>query len=333
MVAKTEQMTKKERVRAALSGGEVDRVPASLWGHDFLREWTPEDLVESTLDAWRPYDWDFIKFNPRATYFAEAWGNTYERPKDQRQPKLLGTAVASSADLRSLRAVNATAGVLGEHIDALKMLVDRVGNEVDVIHTLFSPLSVLAQLCGAPKDLIQLARSAPSDVEAALDAIAQSLAAYAKASLAAGATGIFFAPLIWASRDTSDEEFYRAFGRPYDLRVIEAAAGAPFNVLHVCRNNNMLEQLLDYPVAAFNWADHGEGNPSLAAIRAETEKAVMGGLDQARLHAMTADEVVAQGRQAVAGGTTRVLLTAGCAINPETPAANRAAVMAAARGR
>ena len=183
------------------------------------------------------------------------------------------------------------------------------------------------------KDLIQLARSAPSDVEAALDAIAQSLAAYAKASLAAGATGIFFAPLIWASRDTSDEEFYRAFGRPYDLRVIEAAAGAPFNVLHVCRNNNMLEQLLDYPVAAFNWADHGEGNPSLAAIRAKTEKAVMGGLDQARLHAMTADEVVAQGRQAVAGGTTRVLLTAGCAINPETPAANRAAVMAAARGR
>ena len=162
MVAKTEQMTKKERVRAALSGGEVDRVPASLWGHDFLREWTPEDLVESTLDAWRPYDWDFIKFNPRATYFAEAWGNTYERPKDQRQPKLLGTAVASSADLRSLRAVNATAGVLGEHIDALKMLVDRVGNEVDVIHTLFSPLSVLAQLCGAPKDFIQMARSAPS---------------------------------------------------------------------------------------------------------------------------------------------------------------------------
>src|SRR5207249_3425660 len=174
-------------------------------------------------------------FNPRATYFAEAWGNTYEPPTDQRQPKLLGTAVSSSHDLRSIRTVDATSGVLGEHIAALKMLLERVGDEVDVIHTIFSPLSVLAQLCGAPKDFIQLARSAPSDVEAALDAIAQSLAAYAKASLAAGATGIFFAPLIWASRDTSDEEFYRAFGRPYDLRVIEAAAGAPFNVLHVCR--------------------------------------------------------------------------------------------------
>ena len=192
---------------------------------------------------------------------------------------------------------------------------------------------LLAQLSGAPKDFIEMARSVPSDVHRALDAITQSLAAYAKASIAAGASGIFFAPLIWASRDTCDEEFYRNFGRPYDLRVIGAAAGAPFNVLHVCRNNNMLEQLLDYPVAAFNWADHGDGNPSLAAIRSKTEKAVMGGLDQARLHQMTADEVVAQGREAIAGGTTRVILTAGCAINPETPAANRAAVMAAARGR
>jgi uroporphyrinogen decarboxylase len=333
MVAKTEQMTKKERVRAALSGGDVDRVPASLWGHDFLREWTAGELVESTLDAWRPYEWDFIKFNPRATYFAEAWGNTYEPPTDQRQPKLLGTAVTSSEDLRTIRSVDATAGVLGEHIDALKMLVARVGDEVDVIHTLFSPLSVLAQLCGAPKDFIEMARSAPSDVHAALDAMTESFVRYAQASIAAGAAGIFFAPLIWASRDTSDDEFYRTFGRPYDLRVLDGAAGAPFNVLHVCRNNNMLEQLLDYPVAAFNWADHGEGNASLAAIRSKTQKAVMGGLDQARLHQMSADEVVAQGRAALAAGTTRVLLTAGCAINPETPPANRAAVMAAARGR
>ena len=332
MVAKTERMTKKERVRAALAGDDVDRVPASLWGHDFLREWTAEDLVESTIDAWRPYEWDFIKFNPRATYFAEAWGNSYEPPKDQRQPKLLSTAVASAGDLASLRPVDATAGVLGEHIDALKMLVDRVGDEVDVVHTIFSPLSVLAQLCGAPKDFIELARTAPSDVRAAIDVITETLAAYAMASLKAGAAGIFFAPLIWASRDTTDEEFYRTFGRPSDLRVIESAAGAPFNVLHVCRNNNMLEQLLDYPVAAFNWADHGEGNPSLSAIRNKTNKAVMGGLDQVRLHQMRADEVVAQGHEALGGGTTRVLLTAGCAINPETPAAIRAAVMAAARG-
>ena len=31
-------MNKKERVDAALRGDQVDRIPASMWGHDFERE-------------------------------------------------------------------------------------------------------------------------------------------------------------------------------------------------------------------------------------------------------------------------------------------------------
>lgn len=31
-------MNKKERVDAALRGEAVDRVPASMWGHDYARE-------------------------------------------------------------------------------------------------------------------------------------------------------------------------------------------------------------------------------------------------------------------------------------------------------
>ncbi|MFQ5880753.1 MAG: uroporphyrinogen-III decarboxylase, partial [Dehalococcoidia bacterium] len=65
-------MTKRQRVFAALEGDEVDRVPVSAWGHDFLREWSAEGLALATLDAYRNYDWDFIKVNPRATYYAEA---------------------------------------------------------------------------------------------------------------------------------------------------------------------------------------------------------------------------------------------------------------------
>ncbi len=330
MVA-TAQMTKKQRVAAALRGDDVDRVPASLWGHDFLREWTPEDLVDATLDAWRPYDWDFIKFNPRATYFAEAWGNRYEPPKDQRQPKLLSTAINDAGDLSNIKHIESNHGPFGEHLRALKLLLDRLASDVDVIHTIFSPLGVLAQLRGAPNDFIALAREDAEAVHSALEAITQTLAGYAVAAIDAGASGIFFAPLIWASRDTADEGFYGTFGRPYDLKVLERVSGAPFNVLHVCRNHNMLEQLLDYPVAAFNWADHGEGNPSLADTRGKTSKALMGGIDQARLHDMSPDEVAAQASEALAGGTQRLFLTAGCAINPDTPAANRAAVMDAAR--
>jgi uroporphyrinogen decarboxylase len=323
-------MMKKERVRAALKGRPVDRVPVSLWGHDFLREWRPRDLVEATLDGYREGNWDFIKFNPRATYFAEAWGNTYE-PLAQRQPRLITTRVAGPEQLAEIRPVDGRSGVFADHLYALRLLLDEVGAEVDVIHTVFSPLAVAAQLCGPSTEFTRYAAANPSGAHTAVAAIASTLTEYALTALATGASGIFFAPLTWASRDTSSEDFYREFGRPYDLQLLGAIAGAPFNILHVCRNHNMIDLLLDYPVAAFNWADQGDGNPSLGDVKARTARAVMGGIDQTRLHEMSPEEVTAQARQAVASVPSSLFLTAGCAIRPETPAATRKALAASAQ--
>jgi uroporphyrinogen decarboxylase len=324
-------MTKRERVRATLAGEPVDHVAASLWGHDFLREWMPGQLMEATLEAYLANDWDFIKLNPRATYFAEAWGNEYERPTEQRQPRLTHLRVTDARELAEIEPADANAGVFHEHLHALRLLLGEVRGEVDVIQTIFSPLSVVGQLCGPERKFQEFAAEDPASARHALESATQTLASYARACIEAGASGIFFAPLLWASRDTCEPSFYAEWGRPYDLRVLEAASGAPFNVLHVCRNHNMLFELLDYPVAAFNWADHGEGNPGLRDARGRTRKALMGGIDQTRLHTMSPDEVAAQAREALGVGPG-LFLTAGCAIKPETPAANRAAVAAAARG-
>ena len=99
-------MTKRERARAALRGDRVDHVPVSLWGHDYLREWSPEALAAHTLESYRAHDWDFIKLNPRWTFFAEAWGNTYERPTEQRRPRLVTPAVTSVEDLARTAAMH-----------------------------------------------------------------------------------------------------------------------------------------------------------------------------------------------------------------------------------
>ena len=328
------EMTKKQRVRAALAGEPVDRVPVSLWGHDFSREWSPEDLVNATLEQYRAHDWDFIKLNPRASYFAEAWGSTYEPPtrRDAARARLIQLGVGSVAELAALRPVDPRGGAFGEHLSALGMLLDEVGDEVDVLHTLFSPLSVVAALCGPAERFRGYADDDPAAAHSAVAAVTETLGEYAQASLEKGASGIFFAPLAWASRDTCSEDFYREFGRPYDLQVLQGIRDAEFNVLHVCRNHNMIDLLLDYPVAAVNWADRGEGNPGLAEVRARTEKAVMGGVDQTRLHEMMAEEVTEQARDALAAGPEKLFLTAGCSIPPATPAANRAALAATARG-
>jgi len=71
-------MNKHERVAAALAGEAVDRRPVSAWRHFVDREQNADDLSAAMLEFQRTFDWDWVKVNPRATYFAEAWGNTYD---------------------------------------------------------------------------------------------------------------------------------------------------------------------------------------------------------------------------------------------------------------
>ncbi len=326
------EMTKKQRVRAALAGQPVDRPPASMWGHDFAREWSPEDLVAATLEQYHAYDWDFIKLNPRASYFGEAWGNEHGPPADDRAAPSTSTAVGSLEELAALRPVNALGGVFEEHLTALRLLLDAVGDEVDVVHTVFSPLSVAGRLCGSESRLIELAEQDPTSAHSAIAAVTKTLTEYAQAALEVGAAGIFFAPLRWASHDVCTPDFYREFGRPYDLQLLSRIRDAEFNVLHVCGNHNMIDLLLDYPVSVVNWADHGEGNPSLSEVMARTTRAVMGGVDHTLLASMSSQDAGAQAAAALAAGPQRLLITAGCSIPPRTPAESREAVAAAARG-
>ncbi len=317
-------MRKKERVRAALAGAAVDRVPAGFWGHDFAREWSPEGLATAMLDRFQRHDWDYLKVNPRATYYSEAWGCRYEPTGDPNQGPLTKEYVLKSREgLAQVRRLSGSGGPFAEQLAALRLIREGIG-DADFIQTVFSPLSVLGRLANSDLAAVRAwMEQEPAMLHSALAAITDTLAAYAAACLKEGASGIFFATTDWATRNNLDPERYARFGRPYDLRVLEAVREAEFNVLHVCRSHNLLADLLDYPVKAFNWADREEGNPSLAAVAARTDKAVMGGVAQATIHRGTADEVRAQVRAAIEStGGRRLLVAPGCSIAPQTPDEN-----------
>ena len=59
--------------------------------------------------------------------------------------------------------------------------------------------------------------------------------------------------------------------------MLEAAQGAPFNVLHNCGERIYFDLLADYPVQAISWAATLQGNPSLAEGKERTKSAVMAG--------------------------------------------------------
>jgi len=329
-----EVMSKTERVLAAVRGQEVDRVPVSAWWHDFPREWSAESLAEATLEAYRRYDWDFVKVNPRACYYAEDWGARYvQSAEPYQQPKLIEPGVSSPEDLRRIAPLDISRGAYGEQLAALSIIARELEAEAPFLQTVFSPLASMSRLTGSTKYVQKLMREAPDALLSALDAVAETLAAYAVACLQRGAAGVFFATVEWGSRDNISPDDYDRFARPFDLRVLDAVREAPFNVLHVCRDNNLLEHLLDYPVSVFQWGSRSPTNPSLAEIAAKTGRALMGGIDHQEtiLKGAPAD-IAAEAEEALdATDGRRLLLAPECAVDPRTPPQNLLAIVEVAR--
>jgi uroporphyrinogen decarboxylase len=314
-------MTRRERVMAALRGEAVDRVPLSFWMHNFATENAVEPFVAESVRLARRFDWDYLKPQSRAQCFAEAWGLQYRASGERAVPYTRTHAPCADADgLRRLKPVEPAAGALGEQLTALRQIRVAVGPDTPIVWTVFSPMMVAPYLLrGGVEQALAIAREEPAALEAALAAIAHTLVGYTRLALAAGADGLFYATNV-ARRDLLTAPECRRFQRPWDLSVLSAAAGAPFNVLHVCGAGALFDEFVDYPVQAVSWA-LAEGNPSLAEGRRRTGRAAMGGLPAKPVIAtLTSEVVAARVRAAVRELNGRGLLLApDCSIDPDTP--------------
>jgi uroporphyrinogen decarboxylase len=326
-------MTKRERVMAALHGKPVDRVPLAFWLHNFATENSADGLAAETLRLARTFDWDYLKPQSRAQCFAEMWGLRYRPSGEQAVPYTVTHSPVAGADgLRHLAPADPGTGALGEQLAALRAIRQAVGTDTPIIWTIFAPLMILPMLlAGGREQALGLIRSEPAAVERAFGAITETLAAYARDCLAAGADGLFYATNM-ATRDLINREECRRFQRPYDLRVLAAVASAPFTLLHVCGAGVHLDEFADYPVTATSCATVA-GNPTLAEVHRRTGRAVVGGLPaKPGIARMTPETLAERARAAIREMDGRwLLLGPDCSINPETPEPLMHAVAAAVR--
>lgn len=339
------QFSKRERVDAALKGELLDRVPVSAWRHFIPDELSPETLAQASLKHFNAYDWDWLKVNPRATYYAEAWGNRYDYTHyDNVIPRWLGGPILIPADLEKIEEVPATEGVFAEQLELIQHI--RLGiNGAHFLQTVFSPLSVLSFLVGRPADdtaeaavqsqysgLKRYLHENPTGAHAALKNIAATLGKYAAAALDAGASGLFFAIVKLARQNILTEAEFAEFGKPYDLQVLQAVQGAPFNLLHTCGPKVYFDAVTDYPVHAINWAAIGQHNPSIGEAARKTTKALVGGVDElGALQIGTPEAVTREALDAIQStGGRRLLLTPGCGTSLTVPSENLHALRRAA---
>jgi uroporphyrinogen decarboxylase len=324
-------MNKKERVDAALRGDQVDRIPASMWGHDFEREWSAQSLAEAMVENFTRYDWDFMKVNPRACYHVEGWG-VKVRPSGEKYvaPIFEDSPIKNSSDWKRIRPLEPDQGVLAEQLHALQLINHAIGFDAYFVQTIFCPLGVAKYLAGNKSEpVLHTLREDRAAMHAALRVITETFTAYAIACLEQGASGIFYATNGWASKSMLTADQYREFGEQYDLEFLDAIKSrSKFNILHNCGTNIYFDQLAKYPVQAVSWDAMAEGNPDLRTGKMRSGQAVMGGINQ---KSTLQHGTPAQVREEVANaieltGGEHFLLAPGCSIPPETPPRNLQAI-------
>ena len=268
-------MNKIERVRAALGGAHVDRVPAGFWFH-FPPEYSGgEAMARRHIEYYRQADPDIMKVM-NDTGYAPIGTLRVTRPSDwaEIQPTPLSDPLFQS------------------HLEGLRGIVRELGDEVLIITTAFNPynqaVAILRATTPGATDtdafrrlFVDQARADPNPVLGAMQVIAEDLARFYVACIQeAGVNGIYFSAQ-GGEKDLMTDEEHARFVKPFDLYVLEALEGvAEFVVGHFCGKGLNLARFADYPVQVANWAHQsdnlslGEGRMLFGGIT------ILGGLDE-----------------------------------------------------
>ena len=311
-------MNKNARIKAALAGAEVDRVPLSFWLHFPDIDFNGPLLAERLIEFNDRFDLDFIKVMPSGLYTVVDWGceiKRFNNPYDV--PIVVNFAINSPADWDALSVLDVCSGAWGEETRALEVLADQIGGEVPFVETIFSPLTTAFKLAG--EKLFDHVKDAPDILHKGLEVITQTTVSFVEAACQRGISGIFFATQCatsdWMSLDAYDE-----FGKRYDLQVLSALGESTYlNILHIHGSNTYFKELSNYPVSALNWHDRLT-YPSLSQARELTSKCLIGGINESDVVEKSNSDVMGEVRQAIENNNGKGLIIApGCVLPTRIP--------------
>ena len=327
-----ETLTKRERIAAALQKEAVDRVPIGLWLHHPEVDQDPRALAETQVAFMRAYDTDFIKLCPFGLYSVQDWGGRVKFFCTPYAPAVVEDyGIKAWQDWQRLEVLPAGYGTWGKQVELAAQVQRslRPDEEVPVLQTVFSPLTVARKLGG--DRIFADMKEHPEAVHAALQAITATSVNFIRANISAGVSGFFFATQC-ASSDLVSWAEYEEFGERYDRQLFTAyTADTWFNVIHIHGQHIFFAELSRYPGNCVNWHDRWVA-PSLRAARQLTDKCLLGGLNENEtLLKGTPAEVVRHVAEAVgSAGSRGLILGPGCVTDPHTPAANYYAARLAA---
>jgi uroporphyrinogen decarboxylase len=322
-----------ERFAAYGKGEDIDRLPCvPIVGNTAARvigvkvsqfRENGQLIADAQIAAYRKFGYDVIRVFTDLYTLAEAMGSRVHYPEDE-TAYLESPAITTVEEISRLQPVNPQQnGNLPSHLEAMKRVVEAVGQEVPVTGALTCPFTTASFLIGT-ENLVRLTLKNPAAVHQLCEVALESALHFAEAVMAVGCTPSLTDPM--SSSTVIGPRQFMEFSYPYLKRLVDFIHGHGKAVtLHICGKTDRIWQAM---------VDAGADCISIdnAASLAKARETVG---DQVRLMGnVRPSEVMLQGtvadvRQAVfdcvaqAGDNPRgYVVASGCSLPTETPFAN-----------
>jgi uroporphyrinogen decarboxylase len=297
-------MNPRDRFMAAVAGAAVDRPPCTAWVH-FATDYLPgEEAARRHAAFVRAYGWDICKVM-----------HDYRYPLPEGMETL-----AEPADMLRFEKRPPDAPNYVEQLKLIRTLRADLGPDMPIVDTFFDPFQQVMRKVGYSRASLVYAHE--REALHMLEAVTETVCGYLRELSRAGCDGVLYSingAIAPPGERGVDEEAFRTFLRPYDLRVLDAMRGM-VRILHVHGTHIDMRRVLDYPCEVYSVSDRLPGNPSLAELRKMTDKCLMGGINEAKVHDRSLPELREEIRDAYAqAGTRGFILAPGCTSAPQTP--------------
>lgn len=312
----------RERLETTLTGEKPDRPPIALWHHFPMDDQDPARQAKATIAFQNQFDLDFIKVMPASSFCIRDWGVEDEwRGHKEGTRAYTHRAIHHPEDWLKLRPLEPHQGQLAQQLACLRILQAEYGSTTPFIQTIFNPLSQAKNLVG-PDQLPVHLRRYPDAVHQGLKTIQETILRFIEAAKQTGISGIFYA-IQHASHHILTEEEYLAFGKAYDLPILQTVNDLWLNMAHIHGTAIMFNLLADYPLQILNWHDR-ETAPTLAEGLAKFPGTACGGIGRFETFELGAPKQIQQeARDAFEEtGGKRWILGTGCGLPLTTPYGN-----------
>lgn len=329
-------MTAVERCETVLAGGIPDRVPTDLHdfmvaarasGHPFPRFMRDgEVLAEGLLASWREFGHDLLLIDNGTATLAQACGVGVELLEGS-APVAMEPAIGSLDDIERLVLPDpSTSPPLVESLRATSIVAREVGEHGFVMGIADQgPFSLASMIMGMEAFLVaQMDPEAHDRLHALLDFCEEAFYRFAVAQIEAGAHVASMGESI-AGPDVCSPAIYRAIAWPHERNVTQRLLRDGVRLQnHICGNATSIVPDMVETGAVILGLDYKCDLPAVKAATAG-RATIVGTIDPSEVIARGTPEAVREAvreelRVLAPGGG--LILGAGCALPPETPAEN-----------